>query len=390
MTVPASTPIRRAHVRACGRLLRALVEQRLSRADRSVRQSRSAFYRRVWTNAAADLGLPVRRLTGDALEISLGTGVLTVRNTVCELDSREVLDRAGDKVLVHGLLSAEGIPVPAHRTFTIDSLDQARAFLGDAPAGCVVKPARDTAAGNGVTTGVRTVQDLLDAVAVAAAAGAKAGRSSRTGSPFTKLYAKFRDLRRVPLLIEHQVPGDNYRLLYLDGVLIDAVRRAPLSVVGDGHSTVAQLLERLNTRRTSGGGQNGQRPVRPDTDMLRILGEQSVTLSSVPETGRTVVLRQAINQNSPEDNWPALGDLCESIVEQGARAGAIVGARMVGVDVITTDPRVPLAASGGCVLEVNTTPGLVSHYHGHPGAVDPAKLLLQRLSGHPASSRVTG
>ncbi|WP_214365519.1 hypothetical protein [Pseudonocardia sp. H11422] len=383
MTTPASTPTRRAHVRACGHLVRMLVQQRLSRADRSVRQSRSAFYRRVWTDAAAGFGLPVRHRGGDVLEIGLGADTVTVRNTVCELDPRDVLDRAGDKVLVHGLLSAEGIPVPEHRTFTIDSPDAARAFLGDAPAGCVVKPARDTAAGNGVTTGVRTVHDLVDAAAVAAAAGAKAGRSSRTGSPFARLSTKFRDLRRVPLLIEHQVPGDNYRLLYLDGVLIDAVRRAQLSATGDGHSTVAQLIERLNTRRTSGGGQNGQRPVRPDADMLRTLAEQSVTLSSVPEIGRTVALRRAINQNSPEDNWPALEDLCESIVEQGARAGAVVGARMVGVDVITTDPRVPLDVSGGCVLEVNTTPGLVAHYHGHPGAVDPAKLLLQRLFGHP-------
>jgi D-alanine-D-alanine ligase-like ATP-grasp enzyme len=54
---------------------------------------------------------------------------------------------------------------------------------------------------------------------------------------------------------------------------------------------------------------------------------------------------------------------------------------LVGVDVITTDPGRPLADVGGVVLEVNTTPGLSYHYHGNPGGVDVATVVLARLAG---------
>ncbi len=40
-----------------------------------------------------------------------------------------------------------------------------------------------------------------------------------------------------------------------------------------------------------------------------------------------------------------------------------------------------LAAAGGVVLEVNTTPGLAYHYHGNPGGVDVATVVLARLAG---------
>jgi hypothetical protein len=51
--------------------------------------------------------------------------------------------------------------------------------------------------------------------------------------------------------------------------------------------------------------------------------------------------------------------------------------------VITADTSVPLDEAGGCVLEVNTTPGLAMHYHGHAGATDPATELLRRLARRP-------
>ena len=184
----------------------------------------------------------------------------------------------------------------------------------------------------------------------------------------------------MPLLIERQVTGEDYRLLYLDGVLVDAVHRMSPTLVGDGRSTVAELVGELNARRLDRAEDRGESIVGIDTDLIRTLALQSLTTSSVPEAGRAVRLKTAVNDNALDDNRPARHLLHPDTVELGARAAAAVGARLVGVDVITSDPGVPLAAAGGCVLEVNTTPGFAFHYHGRDGAVDVARVVLERLA----------
>ena len=59
--------------------------------------------------------------------------------------------------------------------------------------------------------------------------------------------------------------------------------------------------------------------------------------------------------------------VCDSLRRDAERAARVVGSDFVGVDVITTDPAVPLQQCGGVINEVNTTPALHHHY-GTPGA----------------------
>ncbi|MCJ7785448.1 MAG: hypothetical protein MUP41_16070 [Desulfobacterales bacterium] len=84
-------------------------------------------------------------------------------------------------------------------------------------------------------------------------------------------------------------------------------------------------------------------------------------MRSVPAAEQTVRVKMATNEGSERDNQTVLGQIGSSLVRQGARAAAIVGARLAGVDVITKDPTLPLEAPGA-IIEVNTTPGLRFHY----------------------------
>jgi len=191
------------------------------------------------------------------------------------------------------------------------------------------------------------------------------------------------DVHRVPLLIEHQVAGENYRLLYLDGVLIDAIRRGSPTLAGDGRHRVGELVARMNAERVKGGGQRGQTLVSTDLDYARTVAAQGLTPDSIPASGAVVRLKTTINESAPENSHPARDALCDAVIEQGALAAATVGARWAGVDIITVDPGVPLQRAGGVVVEVNTTPGLSMHLHGRPGEVNPAVALLRGLAGHP-------
>ncbi|MGH3494802.1 MAG: hypothetical protein ACRDRL_25760, partial [Sciscionella sp.] len=223
---------------------------------------------------------------------------------------------------------------------------------------------------------VRTARELRRGAADAAASGAVSARSSR----LRRAAHMFGHLPRVPLLIEHQLTGANYRLLYLDGVLIDALRRDSPSVTGDGRLSIDALIDNLNDDRLDIAAHTALPLVTRDLELHRTLAAQGLTVDSIPPAGVPVRLKTVVNQNSLRDNWPTRDELCESVIEDGARAAAVLGARFVGVDVITTDPGVPLRESGGCILEINVPPGMAIHYHGHPGMAEPATLLLQHLS----------
>lgn len=379
--VPTSTSIQRsATLRAHADLARSIVRARTSRAVRAQNLRRDAFYRDVWLAAAAELGMPARWSSGSTVEIDVGAHMFCTSRSACSLETPEALAGAGDKILVHQLLRERGIPTPRYEIVTLDSLDGARPFV-DAMSGCVVKPARDCSGGRGVTTQVHDIATLALAAAAAAAAAARASRDTRAGSrgPLARVAAKSRELRHVPILVEEFVRGDNYRLLYLDGSLVDAVRRANPTVVGDGHSTVRKLILQANTVRQTSPVEGGASMITDDRDLSATLAAQGFDRSSVPADGHRVVLKTSINEGAIADHVSATARLCPSIIEQGAEAATVAGTRLVGVDVITSDPSVPLTTSHGCILEINTTPGLVYHYHHQSGQVDVCREVLNRL-----------
>ena len=315
---------------------------------------RAGFYREIWEEAAAQVGGTVTALDGALLEIRCGDVVLRARANLTSLDDQLTVAIADDKPLVYRLLAARGLPVPRHLVCPADDLSGAWAFARSLGRPCVVKPAEASGA-IGVTTGVDTRWDLAMALA----------------------YAGAFDHR---LLIEEMVTGDVYRLLYLDGELLDAVRRDPPTVTGDGASHIEHLIRAENERRLTGGIAAAQSLVKIDGELKRTLAQAGRTLHSVPATGDVVLLKNVVNDNRREDNVSAVEVLCLEVVKAGAEAAAAVGTRLAGVDVITRDPSLPLADAGGAVIEVNQSPGYYYHYYKRVGRVPVATLILERLT----------
>jgi cyanophycin synthetase len=271
---------------------------------------------------------------------------------------------AGDRPLTYRLLARAGLMIPRYTEFTLKEITRGISFIESQRRECVVKPAKGTGGGRGVTTGIRRPLHLALAAASAAVYGDH-------------------------LLIEEQLEGDNYRLLYLDGVLLDAYVRKPPTVAGDGRSTVARLVRRANVDRLSRGSGLSQVLLTIDLDMRRTLAKQGLSLRSVPPAGAVVTLKTVVNENCGADNATATHLLCDSIIEDGARAADSLQVRLAGVDVVTRDPGVPLAEAGGAILEVNTTPGFYYHYQKREGAFPVALHLLKKLlADHPTVYRL--
>lgn len=320
---------------------------------RRMRAFREDFYNIMWRSAAEATGARFSALPDGTAEIWRSNQLITVCANKTSLDDRATVSRADDKLLVSCLLAQSGIPVPRHIVIVIGEFEKALQMLRFSRLPLVVKPAANTGAGAGVSTNVTTEHRLRVAVAWARAYGPS-------------------------ILIEEQLEGDCYRVLVMDGEVVDTVVRHPPRVVGDGRSTIRQLVRsenKLRRERTL----LAQGLIRFDPDLHNSLSSRGLRLGSRPTKGQVVVLKRVINDNGARDNVPANGRLCSAILESARKAAEVVGARLAGVDIICRDPRVPLECSRGGVIEVNTNPGLYYHYRAGDSIFPVAEHVLNKF-----------
>jgi cyanophycin synthetase len=295
------------------------------------------FHVRMWRAAAEAVGARCTAEPDGVVEIARGDRRIQVRDNVTSLNEAATVERAADKAGMLALLARSGVAVPKGIVIEVNEFERALRMLQAARHPLVVKPAGSTCGGAGVSTNVTNPRRLRSAVAWARTFGR-------------------------PILIEEQVEGDCYRVLIMDGEVIDTIVRYPPKVVGDGVSTIRRLIHRENELRLEAASAHPQVLIRFDVDLRNTLATQGLRLRSRPADGETVVLKRVINDNSERDNVPANGRLCPAILQAACKAAEIVGARLAGVDVMCSDPGVPLEESGGAIIEVNATPGFHFHY----------------------------
>ena len=297
---------------------------------------RKRFYQQYWENVANSLNASLEDVGEGFYRINKGKLSTYVKQSDVMLDDHLSLKIAGNKPLTHKLLSEVGYKGPRYLGYTFKELDKALAFMESLDVPAVVKPASGTGAGNGITTEVKTEKQLVSA-------------------------SIFASTINQNLLIEEQIQGDSYRLLYLDGKFIDAIRRDQPVLTGDGSSSISKLIKIENDKRTNFGTVIALSPVTISDEMHTHLGKQGLSLSSVPEQGHTFTLKTVVNENSSNENHIVRDQVHSSIVNLGADLISVLDLKLVGVDLITPDITVPLDQCGGVINELNTTPGL--HHH---------------------------
>jgi D-alanine-D-alanine ligase-like ATP-grasp enzyme len=155
-------------------------------------------------------------------------------------------------------------------------------------------------------------------------------------------------------LIEERIELPDFRLVVLDGEVISAYQRVPLSVTGDAVSTVEQLL----VARQDGfhvSGRDVSLWIDDDrvTARLRRLG---LNRSTVPAAGAVVQLLDASNLSLGGESVDVTGKVAARWSQLAVDVAAMFGLRFCGVDLACAD----LTSDAGpyAVIEVNGTPGL--------------------------------
>ncbi len=296
---------------------------------------RQRYYDLFWNRVAAETGCTIRKWDGWHRLSRHGMSIIA-RGPELALDAPLTLRLIGDKALTYSLLAEQGFAVPRHIRFRLSNLNAAITFLEEAGRPLVVKPNFGTGGGRGVTTGITTVGALR--------------RAALSASRFDP-----------DLIAETQIEGQSWRLLYLDGRFIDAVRRDPPRVTGDGRSSIAKLIASENIRRLGGNSFSALSPIRSDRECLDYLASQDLSLRSIPAAGETVIVKRAVNENSSAENHALASDVHPATVAACSRLVRNLGIRLAGVDILARDIGKPLGPDNGLVGEINTTPGL--HHH---------------------------
>jgi len=296
-------------------------------------------------DAARDRGIPWRRLQEGRSLIQFGHGVNQRRIWTAESDRTGAIAEyiAQDKELTRNVLSQAGVPVPEGRVVT-DPLDAWEAAQ-DIGLPVVVKP-RDANHGRGVFIDVRTREQIEECYALAVLEG--------NG-----------------VMVEKFIPGTDHRMLVVNKNLIAASRGDPAIVVGDGKNIINTLIEsqlnsdpRRGTLPTSVWDKFDT--VNWDPGLLTDLRLQNHSPTSIPHAGERVIIARFANWAI--DITDSVHPSIRSHVEAAAQA---VGLDIAGIDVVCKDISLPLEEQGGCVVELNASPGLLMHLKPSVGKVRP-------------------
>jgi len=352
--------------RAVGPRAAARILDQDKRRRRLGETPRDRVYDRLWRQAAESVGARVTPLDGSLLEIGREDARTRVQHQYTDLDGPATLRVAADKPVVSRLLEQAGLPVPEQVAFRADDITEARKFLAET-GNVVIKPAGSTGGGFGVSAHIGSERDLDRAVR----------RVART---------------QTEVVMERQVPGTVHRVLLLESGLLDVLRRHAPRVVGDGVSSIFELMLAENERRLTMQGEAGIDLLRVDLDCLTTLRVRGRTLDHVPAAGEVEVVKTVTNQNCASDNESLGRSISPALLDDCIAAARITGVRLAGVDVITSDAGRPLSETGGAIIEVNAAPGLHHHYHvaAPSETTDVAVPVLERLLNPCGGTEVGG
>ena len=335
---------------------RRLLDAQAGLARRRFRTVRNSFYKALWSEAAEKVGATAERRANGLVQISRRNRATFVDHSDLMLDSQVTLRLMANKAMTFEFMAKADVRTPAFENFTLATLSKAEKFLASQSGPIVIKPADGTGGGRGVTTGITTEHALQ--VAARHAAG------------FNQA-----------LMAEEQLTGDNYRILYLDGEFIDAVRRDSPTVTGDGSSSVSALVKAENERRLAMDPITALSPLILDQESRNTLAAEGRNSGYVPKAGEVVRVKLAVNENAAAQNHVVRDQVHPEIIEAGARLAKAFGVRFAGLDVTADDISVPLKEGGVIFNEINVNPGIHHHYlvANDDQKADVAAVLLEKM-----------
>lgn len=159
------------------------------------------------------------------------------------------------------------------------------------------------------------------------------------------------------VMVEEHLRGSVYRGTYVHGEIVGVLRGDAPQVVGDGHSTLRELVDT----------KNGTRPARVgtftfDEKAIAFLGRKGQSPETVPANGVAIDLSEKIGLSYGGNAIEMLPSTHPKIIEILTRAGDALGAAVVGFDFIIEDATKDPDTQRWGIIEGNARPFIDLHH----------------------------
>ncbi len=286
------------------------------------------------------------RVMGLTLDLNTGVSTKIVKNKYL---TSLVLSRLGPIVPSSKIINIENKNITANTP----EYKKVKKFQKKHGAKIVIKPV-DLNSGKGISILPKSEDEIIKAI------------------NNVKKYSKI-------FLVEAYITAENeYRMLAYKNQIVDVVQRFPPQVVGNGRSTIKELLAQQNEFRKK----NNQKTFQNYDIHQEFLKKSHLSFESVPEKDRKIVLSKICNfsmggnvSRIPISNIHTdYSKLIEGIHQ-------MIGINYYGVDLMSNDITSPIN-NDTTINEVNSAPGLRIHHFAGSVQNKPllfAKRLLQAI-----------
>jgi hypothetical protein len=251
-------------------------------------------------------------------------------------------------------LQRAGLSVPRGACFDSADWADALSFAAELEGEVCIKP-NDGANGALVEPGLRTAFEVVDAVARVAEAHNQ-------------------------VVVERSVWGEHWRFFYVQPEIVGIKLGRPAQVIGDGSSTLRQLIIAKASERKRRAVPGHMGPLPSGAGLARLLRRQSIDLDDVPASGRIVFLGVCSNGSQGAETVICNDRLHGDYWTLMRRAfQALPGLRYGAADTVIRLPNAPPTPESYEILEINAAPSLLAYHHPWEGPVQDVSRALVRM-----------
>lgn len=287
--------------------------------------------------AAEERDIPWIRLNKYSLvQFGHGKHQKRIQATITSETNHIAVEISCDKEDTHNLLNDLGLPVPhQHMVYSPREAIRAANRIGYP---VVIKPL-DANHGRGVSINLKSDDEIETAFDVAREQG-----KSRA------------------VLVESYMIGFDHRMLVVNNELVAVAKRVPGHVVGDGKSTIEELIDKVNEDPRRGVGHEKVLTILEiDSQAKRLMKNAGHAPKTVLEDGDVFYLRDTANLSTGGTAIDLTDVVHPDNREMAQRAIQAVGLDVGGVDFLTDDISKSYKDIGGGIVEVNAAPGFRMH-----------------------------
>ena len=191
-------------------------------------------------------------------------------------------------------------------------------------------------------------------------------------------------------IVQQQIYGTDHRLLSVGGKFAAALERVPAYVDGNGKDTIKELIAVENDKEIR--LDNARSPlakIKIDDDLIEYLQLQDLTLESVPEEGKRIVLRRVANISAGGVSINVTDNIHPDNIRMVEDIAGYFNVKCLGNDVLAAENSKPWTEGNFGKIEINAGPGEFMHLApAYGGSIDVPGLVMKSHFPKPENSRV--